>query len=750
MNTAQPQSWNRPKPFRPFEVMMRRRWQLFSCLLLVCGVAFATTVMRKPKYQSTARVEVVTDQPQMGPGGSRGVFGGGMGGDYFSTQCQLLQSPHVLSRAAENLNMSGGHWVYSEAGIKQLRDNVKIKPVPSSRLIDIVGTALEPAKSAAIANQVTAAFIEISMEARRATNKRIIERVNQQISDYDRQIQQQQQAINQYRQDNLITGNHSSLATIESRINTIESELTQIQMNRLELENHRALLKNHLSGNAGLETEETTLDEINNDEFVAELRRKLRDSRDQEEQLARVYLPGHQKLRNARVQIASLETQLIDRKQTLLQKLYEKTAEEYSATVKHEQSLNALLTQQKTLGVTQTQTDQQYANLLSNLKILQQTRDNRVARVKQFELDEGMRESPVVVIAAARKPIHPAGLSKSRQIASILLLGVLFSISFIFALERISAENTQPSPFGEPVYTNTPGPMYWNGGMWPGMQPVYPTNTSCTTTASQQSTATTATATTAIENPVHEIDTAIVLGKLDAMALGGQSAGNMAFAGRCRIVHTDQSCAQAETLRDISFNLLSRFGQTQQNIVITGITPQSGKTTCATNLAMLLARAGKNVLLVDANPLQADLHKVFSQNENCPGLQKVLSDISLLDQALQQTDIPNLTAMHWDSNDQSWDQSENANLPQLVQQLKQRFDWVIYDSGNTHLIFTRNLLQAVGKSISVVAATGGKLKSAQAVEQVELCGAVSLGVIENCPAGIGSNNSTIDSQLTNS
>jgi len=676
-----------------------------------------------------------------------GIFGGGMGGDYFSTQCQLLQSPHVLSRAAENLNMSGGHWVYSEAGIKQLRDSVKVKPVPSSRLIDIVGSAQDPAKAAAIANQVTVAFIEISMEARRASNKRIIGLVNQQITDYDRQIRQKQEELNQYRQDNLITGNHGSLVAIEGRITTIEKELTEIQMKRLTLENRRALLKNHLSGNAGLETEETTLDDVNNDEFVAGLRRKLRDSRDQEEQLARVYLPGHQKLRNVRVQIASFEAQLIERKQKLLQNLYEKTVEEYSATVKHEQSLTAMLEQQKALGVEQTQTDQQYTNLLSNLEILQRTHNDRVAQVKQFELDEGMRESPVVVIAAARKPIQPAGLSKSRQTASILLLGVLFSISFIFALERLSTENSQTSLFGEPVYMNAAGPMYWNSAMWPGMPPVDPSTAAGPITASQPASAAT---TTAAKNPAQEIETSTVLGQIDSMSLGGQSSSDMAFAGRCRIVHTDQSSAQAETLRDISFNLLSRFGQTQQNVVVTGITPQSGKTTCASNLAMLMARAGKKVLLVDANPQQADLQRVYSQNENCSGLQKVLSDTSLLDQSLQQTDVANLTVLHQDNSDQGWEQIEDANLPPLVQELKHRFDWVIYDSGNTHQAFTRNLLEAVGKSISVVATIGGKLKSAQAVEQVELCGAVSLGVIENCPAGACQNSPTTDSQLTSS
>ena len=69
-----------PPLFAPFGILVRRRWQLLACLLLVCGVAFAATALRKQRYQAVARVEVVMDQPQIS-----GIISN-VGGDYFSTQ----------------------------------------------------------------------------------------------------------------------------------------------------------------------------------------------------------------------------------------------------------------------------------------------------------------------------------------------------------------------------------------------------------------------------------------------------------------------------------------------------------------------------------------------------------------------------------------------------------------------------------------------------------------------------------------
>ena len=70
---------------RPFEVLARRRWQLMGCLLLVCGIAFAATALRKPMYESVARVQV--ESPRMNP--TAAFFGGAGKGD-ISTQVELL------------------------------------------------------------------------------------------------------------------------------------------------------------------------------------------------------------------------------------------------------------------------------------------------------------------------------------------------------------------------------------------------------------------------------------------------------------------------------------------------------------------------------------------------------------------------------------------------------------------------------------------------------------------------------------
>ena len=90
--------------FPLLKVLVRRRWQLLACLLLVCSIAFAATALQKPRYEATARVHVVIDKPRIG--NLQGTSNPDTG-NYFNTQCQLLQSRHVLSKAAPEIICDG-------------------------------------------------------------------------------------------------------------------------------------------------------------------------------------------------------------------------------------------------------------------------------------------------------------------------------------------------------------------------------------------------------------------------------------------------------------------------------------------------------------------------------------------------------------------------------------------------------------------------------------------------------------------
>ena len=78
-----------------------------------------------------------------------------------------------------------------------------------------------------------------------------------------------------------------------------------------------------------------------------------------------------------------------------------------------------------------------------------------------------------------------------------------------------------------------------------------------------------------------------------------------------------------------------------KSIVITSAIPSDGKSTTAANLAIVLARAGARVMLVDADLRRGVLHKRFSVAPQ-PGLAEVLTGQVPWASAVVQTAVPNL------------------------------------------------------------------------------------------------------------
>ncbi len=715
------------------QMLVRRRWQLLACLLLVCGTAISSTLMRKPKYESKARVQVVMDQPSIGGG----IAGLQNSGDYFTTQVQLLQSRHVYAAAAKKLNMSGGNWQLSEEGLKALSDNVSVIPVPGSRLIDIIGISEDAPMAAAIANQITAAFIETSTAARKAGNKRIIERVNQQIEKYDNEIQEKEDLVNKFRQENLITAGDTTLSAVENRIRSIEEKLTLAQMTRLNLETKRGQIQKMLSTGRGLGENDTTLIEIDQNDEVRAISSNLYTLSDKESQLANVYLPGHPKLRDLRLRIAGLQTKLLDKKQNLMHAMIEGTTEKYTEIVKQENSLLALLNQQKEFGVKLTQKNQLFNELKRDLERARVFKNQCINQVREFTLGEGMSESPVIVVDAAQPSSKPAGLSKSKQAASILLLGILFSLAFVFAIDRMSQPATTSSTYGD-MFMQNPAMAQMAMPSWPGFwpQPGMPQET-------QAQAAGTPETSKPVTEPVAEQKTDVdpmqfnetvtanqntSMAQLNDIELGNSSYNDLAFAARCRIIHADQSSSEAAAFRDMGNRLMSRFGQTKQAFVVTSKNANEGKTTCACNLAIGLAKAGRRVLLIDVNQYSPSLHKVFSGSAGKPDLPAILMDVRNIDNALVDPDIMSLKVLPVNTSN-----SQHINMDMLenaLHELKQSFDWIIFDAGTIDQPITQQLLNTVGKSL-LVTSSNDKAQHEKLSQQVELSGAVCIGFVEN-------------------
>jgi len=711
--------------FHPLRVLVRRRWQLFACLLIVSSVAVASLFLSGPKYRAVAQVQVTGNNPATG--GLADLVGASKagGGNYFKTQCELLQSQRVLALASKQLSGDHKSWAYRDDVIDLMRERVKIQPVPGSHLIDIVGVGNSGAEAADVANQVMATFIETSTARRQMNNARIVERIKAQVAEFDKEEQALTNDINKFRQEHQISGAENAPAAVQARIAQLDQQISQTQMDRLELAPKQEQLKNILQGTGNQRGGEKYIPQINSDRTVVSLRQKLNQLQQEETRLIQVYLPGHAKIKDMRVQVADTQTRLIERKRWLLESLYEETSNQYTTLMDRERSIGELLEQQKQHATQLSLWYQEYKSKLADLATTNQFKKECTAQLRHFSLKQEMLESPIVVVDEARVPANPSGLSAPHRASSILLLGLLFSVMFIMALDRFSA--APGAAVGESMAfppASGMGPLgNWPVLYWPSATPPEVT---------QHSPA-------EVKEKSAVRETASVLGRVNKIELGGSNESDMAFAARCRVVHTDQRSGSASVFREISTRLLGRFGDTQQSVVVTSLTAQSGKTTFACNLALMLAQSSRRVVLVDMNPQGADLGRVFAAEEGKSDISAVLADPGVLDEALQETDVANLKVLHCrrevsDPNGGSgWLYRTNtASLADLDRKLAQRFDWVIYDAESPRSQLTANLLHAVGKAMYVDATTDPHSQG-EVIEQIEHCGALNIGFVENTP-----------------
>ena len=101
----------------------------------------------------------------------------------------------------------------------------------------------------------------------------------------------------------------------------------------------------------------------------------------------------------------------------------------------------------------------------------------------------------------------------------------------------------------------------------------------------------------------------------------------------------------AETYRLLRTDLLfTSYDKPFQSLMMATGKPGQGSTTTISNLAIVMAQAGKTVILVDADMRYPKLHRVFN-TPNDRGLASVLANECAIEEALAPTEVPGLTLL---------------------------------------------------------------------------------------------------------
>ena len=201
------------------------------------------------------------------------------------------------------------------------------------------------------------------------------------------------------------------------------------------------------------------------------------------------------------------------------------------------------------------------------------------------------------------------------------------------------------------------------------------------------------------------------------------------------ITATEPRSPISESFRSLRTNI--QFASVDipiHTLLVTSATPQDGKTTVITNLAVVFAQGGKKVSLVDADLRKPKVHQ-FLELSNSKGLTSLFMQTEIkLDSVLQNSKTENLSVITSGSlppNPAELLGSEKMYT--IISKLKDQFEMVLLDTPPVFAVTDAAVLSRYADGVLLVIKPGyTKIAVAQqTVEQLNRVGANILGVVLN-------------------
>lgn len=191
----------------------------------------------------------------------------------------------------------------------------------------------------------------------------------------------------------------------------------------------------------------------------------------------------------------------------------------------------------------------------------------------------------------------------------------------------------------------------------------------------------------------------------------------------------------SEAYRVMRTNLqFSSLDQPLRSLVVTSPQPTEGKSTTVANLGVVMAQAGKRVVLVDSDLRRPTLHKFFGVSNKEGLTTALLEEEPYLNGRLQATGVDNLSILT--SGPLPPNPSEllgSGRMKRLIEQMQEEADIILFDTPPSLPVTDATVLATQTDGVLVVTDSGHTRRSAvrETVERLGKVGANTLGIALN-------------------
>jgi succinoglycan biosynthesis transport protein ExoP len=627
-------------------VLSKRRWVFATFLVTVVATA-AVWVWRQPRiYRATATLEISMSAPKFTTLQDVGESSGGLywqTREFNETQYQVIRSRMVAQRVVDELHLASDEQFLGVDGIKdpakrakavhdtdaveRLRARLVVESIKDSRVARVSVEDTSPERAARLTNAVADAYVAVNLERKLETTRAASVWLADQLDSLKAGLESSEKRLHAFKEENdILTASLEDRQGIFSqRLTALSDALTRASVRRAELEpKRRSREVARRRAAAGDAHAYAALEQVAKSASVAQLRSQLLALEQERGALGRRYLDKHPKLAEVDGRIDGARRAL----EAEVASLVALEEREWREAAETEQRLSEFIEKAKRENFALNARAVDFNRLKRDQDNNGRLYDVVLSRLKDTELLGHQATNNVAVLDRALVPDSSVKPNRRTVMLLALLLGVVGGLALALFFEYL--DDTLKGP-----------------------------------------------------DEVEKLLGLPFLGLVPEIRQAGQEQTPEAERGRQRDLqaHRKPKSSVAECVRTIRTNLLfSTPDQPLRRLLVTSSSPQEGKTTVATNLAITMAQNGARTLLVDTDMRRPRIHRAFGL-PNDAGVSSLILGQARIEEVVQETLVPNLFLLPCGPIPPNpAELLHSRRFEELCAELDGRFDRIVFDS----------------------------------------------------------------------